>query len=123
MPGFFHRGPRRVWASLNVNTGARDPVDLSVGAGPAGETYLNRLLTHQLPDRAATYCLQMCGLLTDEERAARERHGSSWTTRHDMIVSCLLRLSGSSTRSWRSDAQPPPTRARAGHLAIDSTGP
>ena len=48
----------------------------------------------------------MCGLLTDEERAVKERHGSSWTvtelpetawTRtagHDMIVSCLyLRLS------------------------------
>ena len=40
------------------------------------------------------YCLQMCGLLTDEERAVKEWHGSSWTTRHDMIVSCLyLRLS------------------------------
>ncbi|ESU39653.1 Hypothetical protein GSB_154961 [Giardia duodenalis] len=35
----------------------------------------------------------MCDLLTDEERAVKERHGSSWTTRHDMIVSCLyLRL-------------------------------
>ena len=31
MPGFFHKELRRVWASLNVNTGARDPVDLSVG--------------------------------------------------------------------------------------------
>ena len=96
--------------------------------GPAlqeKQTYFNRLLTrtHQLPDRAATYCLQMCGLLTDEERAVKERHGSvlaqtrgtcpgchtaraldhdmncpktAWTrtTRHDMIVSCLyLRLS------------------------------
>ena len=98
MPGFFHRELRRVWASLNVNTGARDPVDLSV-EGPAlreKQTYFNRLLTrtHQLPDRAATYCLQMCGLLTDEERAVKERHGSSWTARHDTIVSCLyLRLS------------------------------
>ena len=127
MPGFFHKELRRVWASLNVNTGARDPVDLSV-EGPAlqeKQTYFNRLLTrtHQLPDRAATYCLQMCGLLTDEERAVKERHGSvlaqtrgtcpgchtaraldhdmncpktAWTrtTRHDMIVSCLyLRLS------------------------------
>ncbi|ESU45601.1 Dihydrolipoamide acyltransferase, partial [Giardia duodenalis] len=70
------------------------------------ETYFNRLLAHQLPDRAATHCLQMCGLLTDEERAARERHGSSWTAtelpedgmdqdheaRHDRL--CLyLRLS------------------------------
>ncbi|ESU39878.1 Hypothetical protein GSB_151225 [Giardia duodenalis] len=27
MPGFFHKELRRVWASLNVNTGARDPVD------------------------------------------------------------------------------------------------
>ena len=66
MPGFFHKELRRVWASLNVNTGARDPVDLSV-EGPAlqeKQTYFNRLLTrtHQLPDRAATYCLQMCGL-------------------------------------------------------------
>ena len=102
-------------------------MDLSV-EGPAlqeKQTYFNRLLTrtHQLPDRAATYCLQMCGLLTDEERAVKERHGSvlaqtrgtcpgchtaraldhdmncpktAWTrtTRHDMIVSCLyLRLS------------------------------
>ena len=119
----------------HVNTGARDPVDLSV-EGPAlqeKQTYFNRLLTrtHQLPDRAATYCLQMCGLLTDEERAVKERHGSvlaqtrgtcpgchtaraldhdmncpktAWTrtTRHDTIVCACLRLSGSSTRSWRS---------------------
>ena len=66
MPGFFHKELRRVWASLNVNTGARDPVDLSV-EGPAlqeKQTYFNRLLTrtHQLPDRAATHCLQMRGL-------------------------------------------------------------
>ena len=53
MPGFFHKELRRVWASLNVNTGARDPVDLSV-EGPAlreKQTYFNRLLAHQLPDR------------------------------------------------------------------------
>ncbi|ESU39877.1 Hypothetical protein GSB_151224, partial [Giardia duodenalis] len=51
--------------------------------GPAlqeKQTYFNRFLAHRLPDRAATYCLQMCGLLTDEERAVKERHGSSWTT-------------------------------------------
>ena len=76
--------------------------------------YFNRLLTrtHQLPDRAATYCLQMCGLLTDEERAVKERHGSvldhdmncprrcdqDHEARHDRL--CLYpRLSGSSARS------------------------
>ncbi|ESU40439.1 Dihydrolipoamide acyltransferase [Giardia duodenalis] len=60
----------------------------------------------------------MRGLLTDEERAVKERHGSvlDHEARHDRP--CLYpRLSGSSTRSWRSDAQPPPTRTRAGHLA------
>ena len=38
-----------------------------------------------------------------------------------MIVSCLyLRLSGSSTRSWRSrHTATSTTRTRAGHLAID----
>eukprot|EP00701_Giardia_intestinalis_P002048 XP_001705872.1 Reverse transcriptase/endonuclease, putative [Giardia lamblia ATCC 50803] len=75
--------------------------------GTAGEgAYFNRLLTrtHQLPDRAATYCLQMCGVLTEEERALKEKGGSIMAqkeaparaaTRHDMIVACLyLRVSG-----------------------------
>ena len=47
--------------------------------GTAGEgAYSNRLLTrtHQLPDRAATYCLQMCGVLTEEDRALKEKGGS-----------------------------------------------
>ncbi|ESU39974.1 Chromosome segregation ATPase, partial [Giardia duodenalis] len=41
----------------------------------------------------ATCCLQMCGLLTDEERAVKERHGSvlDHEARHDRL--CLLRLS------------------------------
>ena len=128
MPGFYHDELRRVWASLDVNKGTRDPVELSVdGQALQGKgTYFNRLLTrtHQLPDRAATYCLQMCGVLTEEERALKERDGSimaqtrgtcpgchtartldrdmncpkaAWTrtTRHDMIVACLyLRVSG-----------------------------
>ena len=51
MPGFFHKELRRVWASLNVNTGARDPVDRPWRGRPAGETHLSRLLAHQLPDR------------------------------------------------------------------------
>ncbi|ESU34778.1 Hypothetical protein DHA2_153741 [Giardia duodenalis] len=128
MPGFYHDELRRAWASLDVNRGARDPVELSVdGQALQGKgTYFNRLLTrtHQLSDRAATYCLQMCGVLTEEERALKEKGGSimaqtrgtcpgchtartldhdmncpktAWTrtARHDMIVTCLyLRVSG-----------------------------
>ncbi|ESU39942.1 Hypothetical protein GSB_155404 [Giardia duodenalis] len=108
----------------HVSTGARTRWTCPWRGQPCRrETYFNRLLAHRLPDRAATHCLQMCGLLTDEERAVKERHGSvlaqtrgtcpgchtaraldhdmncpktAWTrtTRHDMIVSCLyLRLS------------------------------
>ena len=80
MPGFYHDELRRVWASLDVNKGTRDPVELSVdGQALQGKgTYFNRLLTrtHQLPDRAAAYCLQMCGVLTEEERALKEKGGS-----------------------------------------------
>ena len=128
MPGLYHDELRRVWASLDVNKGTRDPVELSVdGQALQGKgTYFNRLLTrtHQLPDRAAAYCLQMCDVLTEEERALKEKGGSimaqtrgtcpgchtartldhdmncpkaAWTrtTRHDMIVACLyLRVSG-----------------------------
>ena len=62
-------------------------------ARQAKQTHLSRLLAHQLPDRAATHCLQTRGL-RQTGAAARERHGSSWTARHDTIVSCLyLRLS------------------------------
>ncbi|ESU40402.1 Hypothetical protein GSB_155064, partial [Giardia duodenalis] len=136
MPGFFHKELRRVWASLNVNTGARDPVDLSV-EGPAlqeKQTYFNRLLTrtHQLPDRAATYCLQMCGLLTDEERAVKERHGSvldhdincpktaqTRTARHDTIVRVYTSACrGAQPGAGDQDTQPSPRpEPEAGHLA------
>ncbi|ESU37846.1 Hypothetical protein DHA2_151502 [Giardia duodenalis] len=127
MPGSYHDELRRVWASLDANKGTRDPVELPVdgqalqGKGP---TSTASSATHQLPDRAATCCLQMCGVLTEEERALREKGGSimaqtrgtcpgchtartldhdmncpkaAWTrtTRHDMIVTCLyLRVSG-----------------------------
>ena len=79
MPGFFHNEPRRVWPPSRQHRGA-DPVDRPWGpALQEKQTHLNRLLVHQLPDRAATCCLPMRGLLTDEERAVKERHGSSWT--------------------------------------------
>ncbi|ESU39903.1 Hypothetical protein GSB_150151, partial [Giardia duodenalis] len=125
MPGFFHKELRRVWASLNVNTGARDPVDLSV-EGPAlreKQTYFNRLITrtHQLPDRAATHCLQMRGLRQTgacgegEARLVLDHDMNcpkmAWTrtTRHGTIVcACTSACRGSSARSWRSDAQPSP---------------
>ncbi|ESU42886.1 Hypothetical protein GSB_151286 [Giardia duodenalis] len=93
MPGFFHRGTRRVWPPSRQHGGARPGGP--VRGGPA----LQERRTSTASSRTgcptgATHCLQMCGLLTDEERAVKERHGSSWTTRHDMIVSCLyLRLS------------------------------
>eukprot|EP00701_Giardia_intestinalis_P001958 XP_001705782.1 Reverse transcriptase/endonuclease, putative [Giardia lamblia ATCC 50803] len=115
MPGFYHDELRRVWASLDVNKGTRDPVELSVdgqalqGKGPT-PTASSR--AHQLPDRVATYCLQMCGVLTEEERALKEKGGSIMAqkeaparaaTRHDMIVTCLcLRVSGKLNRSWKS---------------------
>ncbi|ESU42222.1 Hypothetical protein GSB_152877, partial [Giardia duodenalis] len=103
------------------------------GAGPAGErrTSTASSCTHQLPDRAATYCLQMCGLLTDEERAVKERHGpgpgprlncpktaQTRTTRHGTIVctpACqgVQRGAGDQTHSH---LRPEP---EAGHLAID----
>eukprot|EP00701_Giardia_intestinalis_P005901 XP_001709725.1 Reverse transcriptase/endonuclease, putative [Giardia lamblia ATCC 50803] len=80
MPGLYHDELRRAWASLDVNKGTRDPVELPVdGQALQGKgTYFNRLLTrtHQLPDRAAAYCLQMCGVLTEEERALKQRDGS-----------------------------------------------
>eukprot|EP00701_Giardia_intestinalis_P001984 XP_001705808.1 Hypothetical protein GL50803_113286 [Giardia lamblia ATCC 50803] len=56
MPGLYHDELRRAWASLDVNKGARDPVELSVdgqalqGKGP---TPTASSATHQLPDRAA----------------------------------------------------------------------
>ncbi|ESU34836.1 Hypothetical protein DHA2_154222, partial [Giardia duodenalis] len=72
MPGVYHDELRRAWASLDANKGTRDPVELSVDGQALQRkgTYFNRLLTrtHQLPDRAATYCLQMCDVLTEEER-------------------------------------------------------
>ncbi|ESU34788.1 Hypothetical protein DHA2_154154, partial [Giardia duodenalis] len=132
-PGPAHAGvlPRR--AAEGVGLPGRQQGDQRPGGAVGGRpgtaregAYFNRLLTriHQLPDRAATYCLQMCGVLTEEERALKERDGSimaqtrgtcpgchtartldrdmncpkaAWTrtTRHDTIVTCLyLRVSG-----------------------------
>ncbi|ESU44702.1 Diadenosine tetraphosphatase, partial [Giardia duodenalis] len=75
----------------HVSTGARDPgTCLWRGRPCRRETHFNRLLTrtHQLPDRAATHCLQMRGLLTDEERAVKERQDSvlDHEARHDRLV-------------------------------------
>ena len=101
MPGFFHRG-RGGSGIPHASTGVQTWGPVRGGAGPAGEqTHFNRLLTHQLPDRAATHCFQMRGL-RQTGAAARERHGSSWTTRHDTIVYACSACRGSSTRSWRS---------------------
>ncbi|ESU40094.1 Hypothetical protein GSB_152570, partial [Giardia duodenalis] len=133
MPGFFHKELRRVWASLNVNTGARDPGTCPWRGRSAGETYFNRLLAHQLPGRAATHCLQMCGLRQTGARGEGEAwlvldHDTSCpktaqtrTARHDTIVRVYTSACrGSSTRSWRSrhtaTSRPEP---EAGHLAID----
>ncbi|ESU35615.1 Hypothetical protein DHA2_153600, partial [Giardia duodenalis] len=83
-------GPAHAWilprrAAEGVGLPGRQQGDQRPGGavggrpGTAGEeAYFNRLLTrtHQLPDRAATYCLQMCGVLTEEERALKERDGS-----------------------------------------------
>ena len=121
MPGFYHDELRRVWASLDVNKGARDPVELSVdGQALQGKgTYFNRLLTrtHQLPDRAATYCLQMCGVLTEEERALKEKGGSIMAqtrgtcpgcheARHDRRVPVPPRLGEAQRRAGNQDPQP-----------------
>ncbi|ESU34679.1 Hypothetical protein DHA2_154352, partial [Giardia duodenalis] len=133
MPGFYHDELRRVWASLDVNKGTRDPVELSVdGQALQGKgTYFNRLLTrtHQLPDRAAAYCLQMCGVLTEEERALKERDGSIMAqtrgtcpgcheTRHDRRVPVPPRLGEAQRRAGGQDPQPPQRpEPEARHLA------
>ena len=69
-------------------------MDLSV-EGPAlqeKQTYFNRLLAHQLPDRAATYCLQMRGLRqTGACGEGEARLVLDHEARHDRL--CLLRLS------------------------------
>ncbi|ESU41615.1 Hypothetical protein GSB_152174, partial [Giardia duodenalis] len=117
MPGFFHKEPRRVWPPSTSARG-RGPGDLSV-EGPL----CRRADIPQPPPRAPAIrqgrrTVSRCAACDRQERAVKERHGSvlDHEARHDRP--CLYpRLSGSSTRSWRSDAQPPPTRTRAGHLA------
>ena len=71
-----HPGEKEGLASLNVNTGARDPVDLSVEGPALQERRTSTASSRTSCPTGATYCLQMCGLLTDEERAVKERHGS-----------------------------------------------
>ncbi|ESU35196.1 Hypothetical protein DHA2_153930, partial [Giardia duodenalis] len=100
--------------------------------GTAGKgTYFNRLLTrtHQLPDRAAAYCLQMCGVLTEEERALKERDGSIMAqtrgtcpgcheARHDRHVPVPPRLGEAQRRAGNQDPQPPQRpEPEARHLA------
>ena len=63
MPGFFHKELRRVWASLNVNTGARDPADLSVGGRPCRRSRsTSTASSHTSYPTGATHCPQMRGL-------------------------------------------------------------
>ncbi|ESU35071.1 Hypothetical protein DHA2_154048, partial [Giardia duodenalis] len=100
--------------------------------GTAGEgAYFNRLLTrtHQLPDRAAAYCLQMCGVLTEEERALKEKGGSIMAqtrgtcpgcheARHDRHVPVPPRLREVQRRAGNQDPQPPQRpEPEARHLA------
>ena len=84
-------------ASTGVRT--RGPVR---GGRPAGERRTSTASSRTSCPTRATHCLPMRGLLTDEERAMKERHGSSLTARHDMIVCACSACRGSSTRSWRS---------------------
>ncbi|ESU43228.1 Hypothetical protein GSB_152916, partial [Giardia duodenalis] len=75
-----------------------------------------------LAARQGRRTVSRCAACDKQERAVKERHGSvlDHEARHDRP--CLyLRLSGSSVRSWRSDAQPPPTRTRSrtpGHRQV-----
>eukprot|EP00701_Giardia_intestinalis_P000781 XP_001704605.1 Reverse transcriptase/endonuclease, putative [Giardia lamblia ATCC 50803] len=133
MPELCHDELRRAWASPDVNKGTRDPVELSVGgqALQGKGTYSNRLLTrtHQLPDRAAAYCLQMCGVLTEEERALKEKGGSIMAqtrgtcpgchkARHDRRVPVPPRLREVQRRAGSRDPQPPQRpEPEARHLA------
>ncbi|ESU40513.1 Hypothetical protein GSB_151939, partial [Giardia duodenalis] len=58
------------------------------------QTYFNRLLAHAPAIRQGRRTASRWAACDRQERAVKERHDSSWTTRHDMIVSCLyLRLS------------------------------
>ena len=61
MPGFYHDELRRVWASLDVNKGTRDPVELSVdgqalqGKGPTS-TASSRAHTSFRTERRRAVC-------------------------------------------------------------------
>eukprot|EP00701_Giardia_intestinalis_P001810 XP_001705634.1 Reverse transcriptase/endonuclease, putative [Giardia lamblia ATCC 50803] len=132
MLGLYHDELRRAWASLDVNKGARDPVELSVeGQALQGKgVYFNRLLTHTPASG------QSGGVLTEEERALKQRDGSimgqtrgtcpgchtartlDHEARHDRRVPVPPRLGEVQRRAGSQDPQPPQRpEPEARHLA------
>ncbi|KWX11212.1 hypothetical protein QR46_4831 [Giardia duodenalis assemblage B] len=60
MPASSTGGPRRVWPPSTLTQGRETRGPVRGGAAlQEKQTHFNHLLAHQLPDRAATYCLQM----------------------------------------------------------------
>ncbi|ESU43197.1 Hypothetical protein GSB_151138 [Giardia duodenalis] len=99
------QGLRRVWASPTSTRERETRWTCPWGAGPAGERRTSTASSHTSYPTEQRRTASRCAACDRQERVAKERHGSSWTTtelpetaqtrttRHDTIVCVCLRLS------------------------------